>query len=350
MKPGKQGFQVAVVGASSLLGKELVDVLEQRAFPISRLVTFEADPDEPDLPIVDLRERIETTVTEEEISQTSLDFAFLVARSVDKPPAFLREVAAAEVAHCAVIDLSGSAHEIAPGVMDIPSLGPTFPGTAPDRLGAHPRFHLSPHPATIVVSSLLLRVARVSPIERAAGNVFCSASEFGPKAIDELQKQTVSLLSFHKVPAQVFGGQLAFNMLQRFGRGSGGVLNELESRVRRELRDYLADRIPLPALRFIQVPVFHSLAVSLFVETVHPVPCETLTRALAGAPIQVRKASQAAPSQVESAGNGDLLVDAITPDADHPNGVWIWATVDNLRLAAVNAVQIAEGIFKSTRM
>lgn len=350
MKPAKQGFQVAVVGASSLLGKELVDVLEERAFPISRLITFEADPDEPDLPIIDLQERSEMTVADEEISETSLDFAFLAAPSVNKPPAFLREVAAAGVAHCAVVDLSGSAQEIAPGVMDIPSLGPTLPGTTPDQPGVWPRFHVSPHPATIVVCSLLLRVARVFPIERAVGNVFCSASEFGPKALEELQKQTVNLLSFHKVPEAVFGGQLAFNMLQRLGRGSSGALGELESRIRRELRGYLAGRIPLPALRLIQVPVFHSLAVSLFVETIQRVACEALTKTLAGAPVHVRKASQAAPSHVESAGNSDILVDAITQDADHPNGVWIWATVDNLRLAAVNAVQIAEGIFKSTRM
>jgi aspartate-semialdehyde dehydrogenase len=350
MKPSSKGFQVAVVGASSLLGKELVNVLEERAFPISRLVTFEADPDEPDLPIVDLRERSETTITEEDISETSLDFAFLASRSVGRPPAFLREVAMAEVAHCAVIDLSGSAHELAPGVMDIPSLGPVVPRPVVDQSGARPRFHISPHPATIVISSLLLRLARAFPLERAMGNVFCSASEFGPKAIEELQKQTVNLLSFHKVPEAVFGGQLAFNMLQRLGRGSGGLLNELETRVRGELREYLAGLTPVPALRLIQVPVFHSLAVSLYVETSRPAPPEALTKALAGAPIHVRRASQAAPSHVESAGNSDLLVDVIIPDADHPNGAWIWATVDNLRLAAVNAVEIAEGIYKTTRM
>ena len=54
MKPVKEGYRVAVVGASSLLGKELVAILEQGKFPVSRLLTFESDEDEPELPIIDL--------------------------------------------------------------------------------------------------------------------------------------------------------------------------------------------------------------------------------------------------------------------------------------------------------
>jgi len=55
MKPGQEGYRVAVVGASSLLGKELLGVLEERQFPVSRLVTFDSEEDEPELPIIDLR-------------------------------------------------------------------------------------------------------------------------------------------------------------------------------------------------------------------------------------------------------------------------------------------------------
>ena len=54
MKPVKEGYRIAVVGASSLLGKELMSVLEQGKFPVSRLLTFETDDGEPELPIIDL--------------------------------------------------------------------------------------------------------------------------------------------------------------------------------------------------------------------------------------------------------------------------------------------------------
>ena len=80
MKPGKEGYRVAVVGASSLLGKELVSVLEQGKFPLSRLLTFESDEGEPELPIIDLSEASAAAVEDAQISEGELDFAFLCAR------------------------------------------------------------------------------------------------------------------------------------------------------------------------------------------------------------------------------------------------------------------------------
>jgi len=75
-----------------------------------------------------------------------------------------------------------------------------------------------------------------------------------------------------------------------------------------------------------------------------PTPVEAVTQALEGEHIQVRKAFQPAPSPVEVTGSNEILIDAITRDAESNTGIWIWATVDNLRLAAVNAVEIAESL------
>jgi aspartate-semialdehyde dehydrogenase len=100
-------------------------------------------------------------------------------------------------------------------------------------------------------------------------------------------------------------------------------------------------------LRLFHVPVFYSLAVSLYVETARREPADTITQALAGPPVAVRRPSKPAPSQVEAVGSADILVDNITPDAEHPTGAWIWAVADNLRLAASNAVQIAERLNQS---
>ena len=72
MKPAASGKRVAVIGASSLLGKELLNVLEERKFPVSRLVTFEDDEDEQALPIVDLTERSQTIVAEEDLQEEIL--------------------------------------------------------------------------------------------------------------------------------------------------------------------------------------------------------------------------------------------------------------------------------------
>jgi aspartate-semialdehyde dehydrogenase len=351
MKPGPQGFRVAVVGASSLLGKELLNTLEERKFPVSRLVTLEADEEEPNLPIVDLQERSQATVSDEEVTEAGLDFAFLAACPTSGAPSFLRPggTAAAhgepgQASHCVVIDLSESLKEREGRILSIPFLERAGCSTALPRGERGNKVFVSAHPAAIVLSSLLLRIVARFPVRSALANVFVPASESGPRGIEELQRQTVNLLGFQKVPEAVFGAQLAFNLLPRLGRSGVGALSDLETRVRKQLREYLGERVPPPALRLFQAPVFYSLAFSLYVETAQAAPSESLAKALEGEHVRVRRPSQHAPSPVEAAGGAEILVDAIAPDPDHAGGAWIWATADNLCLAALNAVEIAESL------
>jgi aspartate-semialdehyde dehydrogenase len=353
MKPTSPGFRVAVVGAASLLGQELISIMGERRFPVSRLVKFETEAEEPGLPVIDLQQGIGTSESSSDLSGTAFDYVFLAVA----PPS---ASAAADLRHraaegsCAVIDLisggeqtgASSSAEGSAQILSIPSLerAGLAPQVAHGPSPAEKRVFLSAHPAAIVVSSLLLRLAAQLKLRSAAAHVFMPVSELGSRAVDELQKQTVSLLSFQKPPQTIFGAQLAFNLLPRLGRTRTSALAELEKRIRFQVRHYLADRVPLPALRLVQVPVFCSLAFSLFVETAGPPAVEAVTQALQGEHIQVRKAFQPAPSQIEVAGSNEILIDAITRDAEFSTGIWIWATVDNLRLAAVNAVEIAESL------
>jgi len=357
MKPAKEGYRVAVVGASSLLGKELVAVLEQGKFPVSRLLTFEADEGEPELPIIDLSAASEAVVEGSQIDEGELDFAFLSAR-VRQLPAFLSSwQQQGSAARCLVIDVVGeglgtSADSLgmavgAEGLVGIPFLDRRYPVAGVHSVAG--RFHISPHPAVIVISSLLLRLAARFPLKTAVAQVFSSASESGSRGVEELQKQTVNILSFQKIPHQVFGAQLAFNLLSRLGRSGKGEMGTLETRLRRELQQYLGARVPRPALRLFQVPVFYSVGVSLYVETAEPVTTEAATAALAGERIKVRRPTLDAPTQVEATGSCDILVDSISLDAEHPNGLWLWAVADNLHLAATNAVELAASLREQAR-
>ena len=377
MKLAPQGYRVAVVGASSLLGKEVLTVLEERGFPVSRLIKLESDEEEPDAPIVDLNKDFESAMRNEEVHGQDVDFTFLVAQPQGGAtlPAFLRTVLSSAVAGApaaaaaatagagntggpsvpaeatrgVVIDLTdaracaqgaGSA-----GVLSVPFLDRrTHRGHASHRAVPGTRLIVSPHPAAILISSLVLRLASRFPLERAVANVFGPVSEIGPKGIEELQKQTVNLLSFQKIPRSVFGAQLAFNLLPRLGSTQGSALAELETRIRQQLREFLSGGAPLPSVRIFQAPVFYSLALSLYVETAAPSAPEALAQALEGKPVRLRRFSEGAPLQVEAVGSGDILVDAIAADPNHPCGAWLWAVADNLRLAAVNAVEIAESL------
>jgi aspartate-semialdehyde dehydrogenase len=350
MKTTQQGYRIAVVGASSLLGKELVNVLEEHHFPFSRLVTFSDDEDEPELPILDLREGPIPSTFDENVTASELDFAFIAARS-RQMPSFLDPAQTSDLARpaCLVIDLSNAAageeaaeppNPLPPKVLSVPFLDQLFPVGKTEEGGAS-RVYVSASPATIVISSLLLRLGARFPLKSAVAHIFIPVSEIGSHGIDELQRQTVNVLSFQKIPRKVFGAQLAFNLLARPGGTGGSELLAIEDRLRKQLKEYLQGRVPLPALRLFQVPVFHSLAVSLFIETGQPVAPEKVSEALQGERVQMRRRSQDSPTPVEVAGSDNILVDSVTVDADHPTGLWIWAVADNLRLAALNAVEVA---------
>lgn len=351
MKTTARGYRVAVIGASSLLGRELINVLEERKFPVSRLVTFEDEEEEQALPIVDLTERLHAIVADEDVDETELDFAFLASNASARRPAFLERLLNAKESElpadphrCIVVDLlannlTGAESRVA--FLDRTARGL---GSRPPLGAVRPRLIVAPHAVTIVISTLLLQLAELVPLKRAVAHAFMPASEIGPRAIEELQRQTVNLLSFQKTPQAVFGGQIAFNLLPRIGRGARGSLQHLEDSLRRQLRQYLGDRVLLPALRLLQVPVFYAVAISLYVETSHSVTVEKLRQGLAGEHVHVRRYSEQAPSQVEVTGSSGIQLDAISVDGGDPAGVWIWAAVDNLRLAAENAVEIAESL------
>ena len=91
------------------------------------------------------------------------------------------------------------------------------------------------------------------------------------------------------------------------------------------------------------------MGVSLYVETAEPVTAEAATAALAGERIKVRKSNLDAPTPVEVTGSSDILVDSISIDAEHPNGLWLWAVADNLHLAATNAVELAASLREQAR-
>ncbi|HMD96520.1 MAG TPA: Asd/ArgC dimerization domain-containing protein [Terriglobia bacterium] len=353
MKSGLGGFRVALVGASTLLGKELLTVLGERQFPFSQLLKMEvevAEEAEPETPILDLSEPVYEAPAGDDAAEADLDFVFLATRPRPRP-SLLDRIANNGEARTAVIDLTGTGHEELPARDWLLSV-PPLPG---DKLAGwtrgEPPFFASAHPAVIVISSLLLRLAAHFPIKTAVAQVLCPASENGPRGIEELQKQTVNLLSFHRIPTATFGAQLAFNLLPRLSRARRGgttpycdALTDIEARIRRELRQYLGDRIPLPAVRLVQAPVFFSLAFSLYVETAEPAAPEAVGHALAGDRIHVRRFTEVAPSPVEATETGDILVDAVLAESGRPSGLWIWAAADNMRLAAANAVEIAENL------
>jgi aspartate-semialdehyde dehydrogenase len=198
------------------------------------------------------------------------------------------------------------------------------------------------HPAATVLALLALRIEKASEkagkIQSMIATVFEPASENGQKGMDELHEQTVNLLSFQDLPKNVFDIQVAFNMLARYGQRSELALEAVSQRIRKHYRK-IASGAAEPALQVLQAPVFHGHGFSVYFEMEKPV-------ALAGEHVVVSGSPEDTPTNVSAAGQGDILV-SLTSDANHKNGMWLWATTDNLRVAALTAVECAESMTAS---
>lgn len=212
----------------------------------------------------------------------------------------------------------------------------------PDRSGPQ----IVAHPAAIVIATIVKRLHDTAPIARAVVQIFEPASERGKPGIEELQQQTVSLLSFQPVQKQIFDAQAAFALLPQLGSEALPTLQEIEDRVERHLASLLErlDGVPMPSLRLIQAPVFHGYSFSFWVEFEDSPPFSDLEEALSQEPLELRGEDVEAPNNVAVAGESGISIGALAPDRNRANAIWFWAAADNLRISAENATLIASEV------
>ena len=161
--------------------------------------------------------------------------------------------------------------------------------------------------------------------------------------MDELHQQTVNLLSFQPLPKDVYDAQVAFNMLARYGQKSQPALDSVEARILRHYQKIAEKAAPQPSVMLLQAPIFHGHAMAVFLELERPVDVPALSQALAGDHVAIPAAEEDAPSNVSAAGQADIQL-ALKIDPVQPNGVWLWAAADNLRISALTAVECAESM------
>ncbi len=206
--------------------------------------------------------------------------------------------------------------------------------------------HVIAHPAAIAMAIFLRRLQASEPLRRSLVHVFAPASEHGASGVDELQQQTISLLSFKNMPRAIFDTQLSFNLLARYGEEAPVSLEESELRIERHLASLLdlpgeGEGAPMPSLRLIQTPVFHGYSFSVWAEFENDPGLDTLENVLAFDQIDVRGADSEPPTNVGQAGQSGISVGAIAPDRNRAEAYWFWVVADNLRLQAENAVAVA---------
>ena len=328
--PPVSPLRITIAGASSLLGKEVIGLLPSSAVPTHELKLLDDAA-------------LEGTLTDaggepaviHKLVPGSFEGAGLVLFTGLEEFA-ARHWAEAERAGAAVIDLSGGLSGVRKAVPSIIALDPTLGSLRQ----AAARLLRAPCAAVIAAATISIAV-RMLPVRRIAATFFHPVSEQGQAGIDELEAQTASLLSFQPISKENYDTQVAFNLLDRYGEAARERLEDIRVRVAHDVSDYLAYRAPMPAIQVIQAPVFYGAAFTVMVEFDGPFPEESIRQALHGLGVVV---SQDSPSNATAAGSAEINV-TLRPDANLPMIWWIWGVVDNVRLAAQNAVRIAERLF-----
>jgi len=324
-------YRVAIVGAASLMGKEIAEILRDRSFPAADIRLLDDEESLGQLEAVGDEMSFIQSVRAEQFERVDFTFFASDARSTRNSWKTARDFGNT------IIDLSDALGDEPGASIRSPwierQLGePVAPQLQPGPV-------VVAHPAVTVLALLALRAQRAAKVERMIATALEPASEYGQKGMDELHEQTVNLLSFQELPKNVFDVQVAFNMVARYGPRSEHSLQSLSADI---LKQYarVAPAAVEPSLTFLQAPVFHGHGFSIYLETDKAVTTKEFSDAIAGDHVVVVNPEDT-PNNVSAAGQGDILV-ALTPDSTRKNAIWLWAVTDNLRVAALTAVECAE--------
>jgi aspartate-semialdehyde dehydrogenase len=123
-------------------------------------------------------------------------------------------------------------------------------------------------------------------------------------------------------------------------------VESVERRVTEHFKKIVGDRAPVPSLMLLQAPIFHAHGFSIYIELERRVALGDLSQALAGEHVSLTRVAEDSPSNVNAAGQDEILV-TLRRDVQRENGFWLWATADNLRLAAQTAVDCAAALAAS---
>jgi aspartate-semialdehyde dehydrogenase len=341
MSSPKVAVRVAIAGASSLLGKELNQWLEESNFPAVDIRLVDEEFVAGTLTEAGGEPAIIETVTEDSFERVR--FAFFTG----SPQFSQRHAAEARRAGAVVIDLSGGLAADASARLWIPALDAVLASPVESVATGEPQslFVVPSAPADVAIS--ISAALAHAGLKRLVVTVLQPVSEHGLEAIEELESQVVKLLSFQPVSQTVFDAQVGFNMLSSYGPESGIKLADARAKIAGESRRYLVGRAPVPAIMLVQAPVFYSHAFTAYAEFETAPELEDLSARLRGAGLKVARTNDEPPANVNVVGETRPVLRQPERDPGIETGVWLWGAADNLRVPAATATAIAEKLLAS---
>ena len=330
-KKGK--YNVAIVGATGAVGNEMIEVLEERGFPVGDLKFFASERSAGEtLPYKE--EEFEVELLGEKVFH-GIDIALFSAGEK-----ISLEFAPKAVQAGAVVIDNSSAFRMDPHVPLV------VPEVNPGAVKRHQGIIANPNCSTIQMVVALKPLHDAARIRRIVVTTFQSVSGKGREAMDELFDQTRAVIGFQDVTVGVFPYQIAFNCLPHIDVFLENGYTKEEMKMVHETRKILEDDSIRITATTVRVPVYIGHSEAINIETEKKIPANEARAILSAAPgviVYDDPARDIYPVPLNVAGKDEVFVGRIREDESIPNGLNLWVVADNLRKgAATNAIQIAE--------
>jgi aspartate-semialdehyde dehydrogenase len=327
-------YNIAIVGASGVVGSTILSILEERKFPVKNLFLLASQRSAGESRLFRNQSYTISDVVNFDFSQSQICF-FCSSNEISA-------VYAPKAAALGNIVLDKSSHFRYHD--DVPLIVPEV-NQAAIKNYTQQNIIASPNCTTIPIAVALKPIYDAVGITRVNIATYQSVSGSGKEGISELKLQSQQVLDGLAVSSHVYPQQIAFNVLPHIDQFEDNGYTREEMKMVWELQKIFDDSAMTINPTAVRVPVFcgHSAAVHL--ETKQKITTNQAVKLLSAAPgVKLITGTFPYPTPVKDAAGKDLVyVGRVREDVSHPNGLNLWIVADNLRKgAALNAIQVAE--------
>jgi len=329
-----EGYVVAVVGATGAVGQTMLEILAERNFPVDEL--FPVASSRSAGSTIEFKGKEYVVQDLETFDPSGVDIALFSAggsTSKEHAPRFA-------AAGCYVIDNSSAWRMDEEIALVVPEVNPHALEMAREN-----KIIANPNCSTIQMVVALQPLHRAVPIKRVVVTTYQAVSGAGGKAIDELAKQTMQLLSSKSAEVNVFPARIAFNVIPQIDVFMDDGYTKEERKMMDETVKIMESEIAVTATT-VRVPVFYGHSEAVNITFSAPMDAERARQLLADAEgicVVDDPSAEDYPMPSEAAGTDPVWVGRIRNDDSCANSLHLWVVADNVRKgAALNAVQIAE--------
>jgi aspartate-semialdehyde dehydrogenase len=327
---------VAVVGATGAVGEAMIEILEQRQFPVGKLYLLASERSAGKT----LRFKGKSVVVQD---LATFDFSQVQVGLFSAGGSISAEYAPkAAAAGCVVVDNTSHFRRD----HDIPLV---VPEVNPHAIAGYTRRGIiaNPNCSTIQMLVALKPIRDAVGLERINVATYQAVSGTGKEAIEELAQQTAKLLNAQTIKTEVYPKQIAFNALPHIDAFQDNGYTREEMKMVWETQKIFEDDSIAVNPTCVRIPVFFGHSEAVHIETRDKITAEEARALLVNAPgVEVldERVDGGYPTPVtEGAGRDPVYVGRIREDISHPRGLDLWVVSDNVRKgAALNSVQIAE--------